>query len=167
ALTPAAVRAREPALRDDDLLGGALYFDASTDDARLTLANVLGAAEAGAVVLNHASVISLERASERRATGAVAVDTLSGVRFEAEARLLINATGPWTDGVQRLEGERVTASIVGSKGAHIAVPRNRVGNRGAITMLHPRDGRVMFTLPAGEFTIFGTTETPADAGPAM
>ena len=167
-LTVSAVRAREPLLKDADLLGGAVYWDASTDDARLTLVNVLAAREAGAVVLNHAPVVALDRGEDRQlAEGASAVDTLTGERFSVRARLIVNATGPWTDGIQHLEGLKHGSSIVGSKGVHIALPRARVGNQGAITMLHPTDGRVMFTLPAGALTIIGTTETPADAGPSM
>ncbi len=48
--------------------------------------------------------------------------------------------------------------VQGSKGAHIAVDRARIANNGAVTLLHPRDGRVMFALPAGPIAIIGTTE---------
>jgi glycerol-3-phosphate dehydrogenase len=64
-----------------------------------------------------------------------------------------------------LESPAAAPSILGSKGAHIAIARSRVANRGAVTMLHPRDGRVMFTLPADEWTIVGTTETRSSASP--
>src|SRR5687767_3178104 len=56
-LDAAAVISQEPSLRRDALLGGAEYYDAATDDARLALANVLSAEEHGAVVVNHASVV--------------------------------------------------------------------------------------------------------------
>src|SRR5690242_1148753 len=58
-LTAHQIEVREPALKREGLLGGARYFDAATDDARLTLANAIGAAEAGAVVVNHAVVHEL------------------------------------------------------------------------------------------------------------
>jgi glycerol-3-phosphate dehydrogenase len=50
-------------------------------------------------------------------------------------------------------------------GAHIAVPRGRVGNVSAITIVSPLDGRVMFVLPSGAHTIIGTTERAAKRGP--
>jgi glycerol-3-phosphate dehydrogenase len=55
--------------------------------------------------------------------------------------------------------------VRGSKGAHIMVPHDRVNNRAALTLLSPVDGRVMFALPAGDFTVFGTTDTFTDASP--
>jgi glycerol-3-phosphate dehydrogenase len=153
-------------LRAQGLLGGAVYFDAATDDSRLTLANVVGAAEAGAAVLNYAEVAELIVGTGGRAIGALAADALGGERTAVGARVIVNATGPWTDAVHRLESQSSPPSILGSKGAHIAVPRSRVGNRWAVTLLHPVDGRVMFALPSGDHTIFGTTETAADSGPS-
>jgi glycerol-3-phosphate dehydrogenase len=55
--------------------------------------------------------------------------------------------------------------VLGSAGAHIAVPRQRLGNNDAITLVSPLDGRVLFVLPAGAHSIIGTTERPAKRGP--
>ena len=147
------VLAREPMLAVDGLRGGAAYYDASTDDARLTLANAIAAAEAGAVILNHA--IAGERIVEGgRVVGAVISDALSDApHVEVRAAVVVNATGPWSGDVR------------GSKGAHVAVPRQRIENHGALTLLSPTDGRVFFVLPAGTNAIIGTTETPAPPSP--
>lgn len=153
----------EPSLRTNDLLGGARYFDASTNDARLTLANVIDAMEHGAVALNHAQVVAIGMAGGR-AAGLHAVDRLTGHGFTVRARQVVNAAGPWSDDVRSLEETQDAPGVMGSAGAHIAVDAARVGNRGAITMVHPDDGRVLFTLPAGRETIFGTTETPTPNG---
>jgi glycerol-3-phosphate dehydrogenase len=157
------VLAREPALRREGLEGGTTYYDAATDDARLTLANALGAGEAGAVVLNHAAVTSVEA----RPGGFVidVNDSIGGRRFTARARVVVNATGPWTDTIQQLVDPAASSTVRGTKGVHIAVPRTRVGNRNALTILSPVDGRVMFILPGGSNTIIGTTDTPTDASP--
>jgi glycerol-3-phosphate dehydrogenase len=157
-LSATEVLRAEPAVRSDNLLGGARYFDASTDDARLTLANVVGATEAGAAVLSHAPAVELLRAGGR-ATGLVVEDRLSGRRFAVRATTVVNATGAESRTLQSLESGVVTASPVLSKGAHIALPRARVQNREAVTMLHPVDHRVLFALPAGEQTIISTTES--------
>lgn len=156
----------EPALRSDGLRGGATYHDAATDDARLTLANAIGATEAGAVVVNHAEVRALAH-RDGRVSGATVRDTLGGGGGDVEvrARVIVNATGPWSDEVQRLAGDGTRAAVRGSKGVHVAVERERIGNHGALTLLAPSDGRVMFVLPAGPMAIIGTTDTYTAASP--
>jgi glycerol-3-phosphate dehydrogenase len=155
----------EPLLRPDGLRGGARYYDAATDDARLTFANALGASEAGALVLNHASVRSLI-IEDGKACGALVVDHLSGQELTIRARALVNATGPWSDEIRKLDANREAPAVRGSKGVHIAVPRERLGNRDALTLLSPVDGRVMFVLPADAHAIIGTTESATRAHPA-
>lgn len=162
----AGVLDSEPALGRDGLVGGASYWDAATDDARLTLANVLDADAHGATVVNHAEVVALIRDAGRgAATGAVVRDRRGGAELMVRARLVINATGPWTDTIARFEDPAAEPTLRGTKGVHVAVPSERVGNFGAVTMLSPDDGRVMFTLPAGRHTIIGTTDTPTDEAP--
>ncbi|MDE3128519.1 MAG: glycerol-3-phosphate dehydrogenase/oxidase, partial [Gemmatimonadota bacterium] len=163
-LSAAGVEAEEPAVARSGLRGGVSYYDAATDDARLTLANVLDAERAGATVLNHVAVAELV-VERGRVTGARLADRLGGATAEIRTRATVNATGPWSDGVRRLEGAQAHPRVRGSKGAHILVPRRRVDNRAALTLLSPTDGRVMFALPAGAFTIFGTTDTFTDASP--
>lgn len=157
-LPPDEVLALEPAIRREGLRGGARYYDASTNDVRLTLANARAAAEAGATVLNHAEVQSLRRAGAH-VTGAHVVDRVTGSGVDVTARVVVNATGPWSDSVRRMADPRAPVSLRGTKGVHIAVPHERMGNRQALTILSAIDGRVMFVLPAGAFTIIGTTDT--------
>ena len=163
-LTAGGVLAEEPALAPDALRGGVSYYDAATDDARLTLANVLDAERAGAVVLNHAAVRGFV-IEGGRVVGADVLDSVTGSATQVRARATVNATGPWSDDVRRLEGAADRPRVRGSKGAHILVPHARVGNQAALTLLSPMDGRVMFALPAGDFTVFGTTDTFTGASP--
>ncbi|RKI02984.1 glycerol-3-phosphate dehydrogenase [Corallococcus sp. AB030] len=158
----------EPGIRSEGLKGGARYYDAATDDARLTLANALGASEAGAVVLNHASVKRLVL-EDGKVKGAVVMDHLTGLEHTVHARAVVNATGPWSDEIRQLDSsqqERTGPAVRGSKGVHIAVPRSRLNIGDALTLLSPVDGRVMFILPADAFTLIGTTETATRAHPA-
>ena len=122
----------EPKLRTDDLRGGASYFDAATDDAGLTRANVISAAKHGAVTVDHAEAESTT-ATSGKVDGVIVRDILGGGSIRATARSVVSATGPW--------------QAKGTKGSHIVVPRERVGNVSAVTMISPDDGRVMFTLP--------------------
>lgn len=142
----------EPTVLSEGLVGGASYYDAATNDARLTLANAIAASEAGAIVLNHAPVVDYT-ISGGTATGVVVEDQLNGQRMNVATKSIVNATGPWASAVR------------GSKGAHIAVPRDRIGNSQALTLLSPTDGRVMFALPGGPHAIIGTTDTYTDASP--
>jgi len=163
-LRAAQVLATEPKLRRDGLRGGATYYDAATNDARLTIANVGDAVSAGAVVLNHAEVTSLS--FERgRVNGAAVRDCFTGDVFEVRAKAVVNATGPWTDAVSRIESPSSRPAVLGTKGVHIAVPAERVGNRAAVTMLAHTDQRVMFVLPGGTHTIIGTTDTHTEERP--
>ena len=163
-LDAAGVLRAEPGLRRDDLVGGASYWDASTDDARLTLATVLGASEADATVVNHCAVRALVHGGGR-VTGAVIEDRFGGGARTVRADIVVNATGPWTDELLTLDDGQPHAAVRGTKGAHVLVPRERVGNAAAVTLLSPVDGRVMFVLPAGRFAMIGTTDTRTDAHP--
>ena len=158
------VLALEPRLAHAGLTGGASYYDAATNDARLTLANVVDAARAGAVVLNHAEVTSLVFEGVK-ATGLTLRDRFDGRTVEVRAGALVNATGPWTDAISRIESPSSRPAVLGTKGVHVAVPAERVGNRAAVTLLSPIDGRVMFVLPAGTHTIIGTTDTVTNENP--
>ena len=162
---------REPSLRGEELTGGARYWDASTDDVRLTIANVVSAAESGAVALNHAIVTGFLRDDRGIISGAAVQDQVTGERVDVIARTIVNATGPWSDVTRRLDDGVTDDGVVrdavrGSKGVHIAVPRSSVPCADALTLLHPDDGRVFFILPSPVHTIIGTTETAAEAGPA-
>ncbi len=162
-LSKDAVAAREPALRRAALKGGAVYQDAATDDSRLTLANVLSAQTLGAVTLNHTE--ALRPISRDRSEWVVDIhDVLTGTESEVRARVVVNATGPWRLNLERRWPQR-TAQRRGSKGVHIALPSERVGNRGAVTMISPDDGRVMFVLPGTSHTIVGTTDTWTEKSP--
>ncbi len=155
----------EPALGRDGLVGGAQYWDAATDDSALTLANVLDARAHGAVVLNHAEVVSLVTDDRGRTGGAAVRDRIGGSSVTVRARVTVNATGPWTDGIRRMVNPTAAPAVLGTKGVHIAVPADRVGNVSAVTMLSAVDGRVMFCLPSGDHTIVGTTDTDTTATP--
>jgi glycerol-3-phosphate dehydrogenase len=162
-LDRAGVLAAEPALEPHGLTGGAKYYDASTNDARLTLANAISARDAGAAILNHCAVTALRR-SGALVDGATVRDAVTGATFDVHATVVVNATGPWSDDVRAL-GDGSGAAVRGSKGAHIAVPRTRVENVNALTLLSPRDGRVLFVLPAGSQAIVGTTDTYSSSTP--
>jgi glycerol-3-phosphate dehydrogenase len=103
--------------------------------------------------------------------GATVRDSFGGPAFEVRARVVVNATGPWSDDIRALDapasaaGGAKRAAVRGSKGAHIAVRRDRVRNVSALTLLSPRDGRVLFVLPDGARAIVGTTDDYTSSTP--
>jgi glycerol-3-phosphate dehydrogenase len=159
-LDAAETIAREPCLESAGLTGGAVYYDACTDDALLTIANALAAREYGASVVSHTRVIDLLR-EKGKAIGTV-VEPHGGEAYEVRARVIVNATGVWENSFSSDERARRRR---GSKGVHISVARERVGNRDAVTLISPVDGRVMFCLPAGPQAIIGTTDTWTNESP--
>jgi len=163
-LTTHVVTALEPELRQPGMVGGASYFDASTDDIRLTLATVLSARDEGAVVANHLSVHDLLMTNDG-VCGARAVDLRTGNDVEIRARVVVNAAGPWSDAIRRMAEPQARRAVRGTKGVHVSVPHERIRNNGALTLLSPIDGRVMFVIPAGAFSIIGTTDTDYDGRP--
>ncbi len=142
----------EPALSSKDLTGGASYFDACTDDSRLTLANILSAREFGAEAANYVRAMKV---NPGKPNGIRVRDELTSIEFEVRARVVVDATGPWAS----------EARTQKSKGTHIAVERSLVNNRDALTIVSPVDGRVMFILPSGNFTIIGTTDSWTSESP--
>ena len=144
-----------PDLQTARLRSCALYADAWTNDSRLTLANVRGAAEAGATVLNYAEVVAV------RGDGAeVAAD---GRVVTVSARAVVNASGPWVDRVRRLEDPNARRSMRLSKGVHAIVEPLHEWSA-ALTIPHDKV-RVSFAVPWQEMLLLGTTDTLFDGEP--
>ena len=162
-LSPKEVTGDEPAVKRENLVGGASYYDASTDDARLTLANAMAAEELGGVVVNHARVVRMIREGART-VGAIVEDAAEG-EIPVRAAVVVNAAGPWTDMLRAMDGDTQKNAVRATKGVHIAVPRERLATHAALTLLSPIDGRVVFALPSTATTIVGTTDTPTDERP--
>jgi glycerol-3-phosphate dehydrogenase len=154
----------EPMLRDRGLLGGARYFDAQCDDARLVVATARSAAHHGAFVSNYMAVRALERTAGR-VVGAQLEDRLTGERGVIRASVVINATGPWADRVRRLEDAGAAPLLQPTKGVHVVVDRSRLDHRDAVAFTSPIDGRVMFVLPWGNLSYIGTTDTDSPEPP--
>ena len=153
-LTPDEAMKREPSLSRTGLVAAAEYADAVTRDARLVLAVIRKASEAGALVANYARVTELVREGGR-VVGALVLDEESGGLSTIRATAVVNATGVWVNDLQA-EGRKLR--LRPTKGIHLLIPRNRIGNRGAVT-LPTHDGRVIFVLPWGELALVGTTDT--------
>ncbi|MCO4773575.1 MAG: glycerol-3-phosphate dehydrogenase, partial [Deltaproteobacteria bacterium] len=154
-LRGAAARREFPGLTDDGLDGGVVFWDCATDDARLVLETAISAHEAGAWVLPRMRVEGF--LTERgQVTGAHAKDALTGVSHSVSARVVVNATGPWTDRTLGLKRQRARL-LRPTKGTHIVLRRDRLP-LDATVMLRTDDGFI-FAIPTEESVFVGTSDT--------
>jgi glycerol-3-phosphate dehydrogenase len=184
------VVAAEPHLDSDNLQGAASYYDAQVElPERLCLENILDARDQGAYAFNHTEVVEALRGADGRVNGLRVRDVMSGETAEVRGAIVVNAAGPWFDGVAaRLASSSaaaprtppVTATTAAAtatlapaasparrvrttKGVHVACPR--VIER-AVVLSSPIDGRLFFAIPWLGFTWVGTTDTDFDGDPA-
>jgi len=154
----------EPALRSDGLKGAPVYYDCATDDARLTLETMLDAERHGAEIRTHTRVTRLLREGQQ-VVAAEVHDQLTGEVSTIRAKAIVNATGPWSDDTRALDGTIPNSRMRPTKGIHIVVSAKRLQVTHAVVCLHPTDGRVFFTIPWGEETYIGTTDTDFEGDP--
>ncbi len=152
--------ARLPTIKTDGLRGGVVYYDGQFDDSRLLINLAQTAAEQGATLLSYARVTGVTRAADGFIDGIVALDEDSGREIRAGAKVVINATGPFSDGVRRLADPLAPSMIAPSQGVHLVFDHSFLPGRSAIMVPHTRDGRVMFAIPWHGHTLVGTTDTP-------
>jgi glycerol-3-phosphate dehydrogenase len=162
------VRERAASLTPDGLKAGFIYYDAQTDDARLTLAALRSAADRGALLANYAAATHFVRDTSGSMTGVVARDQITGDELTIAARQVVNAAGVWAEDVERLAGEARELEIAPSKGAHLVFERETLGlGDEAVVLPETRDGRIIFIVPWRSRALVGTTDEPAaqaDAG---
>lgn len=160
------VKKEEPALGQQGLTGAPLFYDCSTDDARLTLETALDAIKGGAVVATYAKVVEFIADEAGRLKGAVVQDTRTGERKEIRAHAIVNATGPWTDATRALSKGQTGKLLRPTKGVHIVVDAKKLPIRNAVVCFHPKDGRVLFAIPWGDRAYIGTTDTDYKGDPS-
>ncbi|MCI0686146.1 MAG: glycerol-3-phosphate dehydrogenase/oxidase [Sporichthyaceae bacterium] len=145
-----------PSLRRGSLTGAVKYWDASVDDARLTVSLVRTAAGYGALAASRARVLGFLREGER-VVGVRVRDLERGEDLQVRAKQVVNATGVWTDETQAMVGERGRIHVRASKGIHLVVPRDRIHSATGLIMRTERS--VLFVIPWGRHWIVGTTDT--------
>ncbi|MDQ1465967.1 MAG: glycerol-3-phosphate dehydrogenase [Actinomycetota bacterium] len=155
-----------PTLPAERVAASYIYYDAQTDDARLTLAIARTAADYGAAVANYTTLVGLDKGPDGRVqTARVVAD---GQTIEVRTSIVVNATGVWSDDVRALDEGSNPSSIRPAKGVHITVPWSLVQNKIAVVIPVPKDRRSVFVVPWGgeggdhEFTYIGTTDTDYD-----
>lgn len=147
-----------PTLDSEGLRGGVLYHDGQFDDARLAINLAQTAIAANAVVLNHFPVTGLLK-QQNRVAGVLALDEISGQRHEIKGKVVINATGVFSDRIRQLDDPESVAGITPSQGIHLVLDQEFLPGKSAIMIPHTDDGRVLFAVPWHQKVIVGTTDT--------
>ncbi len=151
-----------PSIQTEGLLGGTRYFDGQFDDARLAINLAATAFEQGGTLVNYVQVVGFEKDDAGAIEGVVARDLESGEELRVRGRSVVNATGPFADGVRRLDRPDAAPMIAPSQGVHIVLERSFLSGDSAIMVPHTGDGRVMFAIPWHDVVVVGTTDTPVD-----
>jgi glycerol-3-phosphate dehydrogenase len=153
---------RIPTVEPDGLRGGVVYYDGQFDDSRLAVTLVRTLADLGGVPLNYIRVNGLLRSTGESGSieGVRAVDEESGQEMEIRARVVVNATGVFTDAIRRMDDPDAGSMVTASQGVHIVLDRSFLPGDTAIMVPHTSDGRVLFAVPWHGRVIVGTTDTP-------
>ncbi len=156
----------EPSMTMENLKGAQLYYDCSTNDARLTLENAIDAQKHGAVISTWTSAVSFLKNEDGRIKGAVVKNMFTGDLKEIKAHTIINAAGPWTDKIISMSREVNSPTLRPTKGIHIVVNHEKLPVNNAVVCVHPDDERVLFAIPWGDQTYIGTTDTDFKGDPS-
>ena len=150
-----------PNVKKTGLKGGVIYQDGQFDDARMAISLALTADQQGATLLNYANVISFKKESEI-IKGLEFEDLLSGKKKNISAKVVVNATGVFSDRLISLDQPKRKAMIRPSQGVHIVLEKEFLNGPQAIMVPHTSDGRVLFAVPWNQYVVVGTTDTPID-----
>ncbi len=152
----AALERDVPDLRTDGLRSALIYYDARTDDVRLTHSVLATARAHGAATANYTSAVAMTRAGER-INGARVEDRLTGQTVDVPARFVVNATGIWAEALAAMDGAPAFR-IRHSKGVHLVLRPGAVRGSMAIVIPETDDGRLAFIVPWADRLVLGTTD---------
>lgn len=148
-----------PTIETKGLRGGVIYYDGQFDDARLSINMAETAFEQGAALINYFKVTSLLKDGEQ-ITGLEAFDMETNKKYKLNTKVVINATGVFSDSIRKMDDNVVKNIITSSQGVHIVLHRSFLPGDSAIMVPETDDGRVLFAIPWHNRVLIGTTETP-------
>jgi glycerol-3-phosphate dehydrogenase len=153
-----------PALPEQGLTGGCLYYDAATNDVRWTMEIVKDGVRHGGAAVNYAPLAAFIKEG-RKIVGGVVENMLDGVRYELRARAVVNATGIFSDGLRRMDDPACRPLIRLSKGTHLVFAEEDVPLLVTVAFSSPLDGRPLFLARHEGCFLYGTSDDWEDADP--
>jgi glycerol-3-phosphate dehydrogenase len=155
---------RMPELKQEGLIGAVEYADGQFDDARYNIALVETFSQAGGSALNYARVVDFGRDNVGLLSGVSVRDERTGAQFSVQAKVFVNATGPFTDSIRTMATPSVPKRMRLSKGSHILLPLDLFPTKDAMLIPKTDDGRVLFAVPWNGRLLVGTTEQEVSPG---
>nr|WP_252723773.1 glycerol-3-phosphate dehydrogenase/oxidase [Winogradskyella psychrotolerans] len=150
-------------LKTHQLKGGVVYHDGQFDDSRLAVNIAQSCIEHGATVLNHFKVKHLQKNDKGIVDGVVSIDTETNREYTLSAKVVVNATGVFSDEVLQMDDIAAENSIRPSQGIHLVFDKSFLPGNDAIMIPKTDDGRVLFLVPWHNRVVVGTTDTLLDS----
>lgn len=154
---------RLPTIKTKHIRGGILYHDGQFDDSRLAVNIAQTAIEQGATLLNHFKVMELIKNEQGKLNGVVAQDGETDMVYQIKSKVVINATGVFSDAILQMDKPSAKNSIRPSQGIHLVLDRSFLPSNTAIMIPKTSDGRVLFLVPWHQRVLVGTTDTLLDS----
>ena len=146
-------------ISSEGLSGGVRYEDGQFDDARLIISLYRTLLDQGGLAINHARVTQLIKNNDR-VCGVISKDQINQKEWKITAKVIVNATGIFSDQVRKMNEAHASDIITTSQGIHLVLPRSFMSGNDAIMIPKTHDGRVLFIIPWHNHLLVGTTDTP-------
>ena len=161
-LTKKTVKKLLPNISTEGLKNGISYHDGQFDDTRLLVSLLCTYGELGGTALNYCKVTDLIKDQSGKVIGVHCKKTLEGEEFEARAKVVVNATGVFTEQFQKMDNPNVSISVTPSQGSHIVLNHKFLKSDKALMIPKTSDGRILFAVPWHNHTLVGTTDAYTD-----
>jgi glycerol-3-phosphate dehydrogenase len=148
-----------------------MNVDGAHNDSRMNVSLAVTAALYGSTVVNHLEVTGLTKDSSGKLNGARVKDLITekngqgAKEFSIRAKGIINATGPFSDSIRKMDDSTVKEIVAPSSGVHVILPGYFSPSNMGLIDPSTSDGRVIFFLPWQGNTIAGTTDRATDITP--
>ena len=139
--------------------GGVLYSDGQFNDARLSLLLALSAEREGALIRTYCKVVGFEKMQDGKIKSVISED-LNGKQERWTTKVVINATGIFSDSIRHMVDSSIDDLILASRGIHLVLNQNLCPEGKGLLIPSTDDGRILFALPFYGKTLIGTTDTP-------
>lgn len=149
---------KEPLLDESVVLGGGLYAEYRTDDARLTIEILKKAATFGATIINYCEMESFNYDDSKKIKSLNCIDHNTGNKLIIKANNYVSAAGPWVDLLRKKDHSMNNKYLHLTKGVHIVFPAKKLPIKQPL-YFDVSDGRMIFAIPRGRVTYVGTTDT--------
>lgn len=150
-----------PSINAEKLAGGILYYDGQFDDSGLAIELAATAIKKGATVLNYCKAIGFIK-TNGEITGVECIDVLSEKKYTLKTKVVVNATGVFTNAIVQMDNELEHDLVSPSQGIHLVIDSKFFPSTDAMMIPKTDDGRVLFAVPWHDKVVLGTTDTPID-----